>query len=96
MLARVAGAYRVLENLVLVTGVHDNDRLQLSCFGDHASMETRATCIRFWLKNCEHAGPCSSNMRSRHDSMSRRATAAGAGGHVEQAAATYASSRKAR
>jgi hypothetical protein len=95
MLTHAADAYGVLENLVLVAGVHDNNWLQLSCFGDHASMETRVTRVHFQLKNCEHAG-LRSSMRSRHDSMSRHAATAGTCGHVEQAAAVCASSRKAR
>jgi hypothetical protein len=41
MRARAAGACKVLENLVLVARVYDNGRLQLPCFGDHASLETR-------------------------------------------------------
>jgi hypothetical protein len=56
-----AGACRVLENLVLVGTVHDNDRLQLPCFGDHVSLETGATRVR----------ACSSNIRNRQDSSKR-------------------------
>ena len=45
---------RGTRNLVLVVEVHDNDRLQLPCFGDHASLDIGATGVRFPLKNCEH------------------------------------------
>jgi hypothetical protein len=41
MQARAAGACEVLENLVLIAGAYDNDRLQLPCFDEHASLETR-------------------------------------------------------
>ena len=55
------GACRVLKNLMLVAGVHDNDRLQLPYFDNHASLETGATRVRFPLKNYEHG----SSMRVR-------------------------------
>jgi hypothetical protein len=45
MRARAAGACEVLENIVLVAGVYDNGRLQLPCFGDHASLETGHPCL---------------------------------------------------
>jgi hypothetical protein len=98
MQACAAGACRVLENLVLIAGVHDNDRLQLPCFGDHALLETRAMRVCFRLKNCAHAFACSNNMRNRQGSMRRRASTAGACGHVQQqgAGGSSASGRAAR
>ena len=49
---------RGTRNLVLVVEVHDNDRLQLPCFDDHASLEIgpRASASRSKIVSTE--GTC--------------------------------------
>jgi hypothetical protein len=69
MWARAASACGVLENLVLVAGVHDNDRLQLPCFDDLASLETQAmrVCSRskiVSMRACATAACATSNATS--------------------------------
>jgi hypothetical protein len=70
MWVHAAGAYRVLKNLVLIARVHDNDRLQLPCFDDHASLQI-GPCVSasrlkiVSIRTCAIGGTGGSSMRIR-------------------------------